>query len=200
MMGIMISESTKSGFCFLMVLASAIEFKDVYTGGHVERVANYAKELSKLKKLSEYEVHQIFLGAIVHDIGKIGIKDDILNKTEKITQEEFEKIKAHPAIGRNLLSKLEIASVAVNVTYSHHEKWDGSGYPQGLSGNDIPLEARIVAVADVWDAITSDRPYRPAMALEKAKAIMHHEKGKAFDPELLELFMDEKTKLYMKYL
>jgi putative two-component system response regulator len=185
---------------FLMVLASAIEFKDVYTGGHVERVANYAKELSKLKRLPEYEVHQIFLGAIVHDIGKIGIKDELLNKTEKITQEEFDTIKAHPAIGRNLLSKLEIASVALNIAYSHHEKWDGSGYPKGLSGNDIPLEARIVAVADVWDAITSDRPYRPAMALEKAVSLMYNEKGKSFGPELLALFMDEKHKLYMKYL
>ncbi len=185
---------------FLMVLASAIESKDVYTGGHVERVANYARDLAGRKGLSENEIHQIFLGSIVHDVGKIGIKDDILNKSGKLTSKEFDIIKTHPEIGKKLLSKLEIAPVAVNIAYCHQEKWDGTGYPRGISGEKIPLEARIATVADFWDAITSDRPYRPAMGLEQATAVMHGERGKTFDPELLDLFMDKTRPLYMKYL
>lgn len=185
---------------FLMVLASAIESKDEYTGGHVERVANYARDLAALKKLSEEEINDIYLGSIVHDIGKIGIKDDILNKPGRLTADEFEVIKTHPSIGKHLLSRLEMASVAVNIAYNHQEKWDGGGYPRGISGKDIPLEARIATVADFWDAITSDRPYRSAMPLEKAIAIMHEERGKTFDPELLDIFMDKDRALYLKYL
>jgi response regulator RpfG family c-di-GMP phosphodiesterase/signal transduction histidine kinase len=185
---------------FLMVLASAIESKDVYTGGHVERVANYARDLSRCKGLSENEVNQIYLGAIVHDVGKIGIKDEILNKPGKLTRKEFDIIKTHPEIGKKLLSKLEIAPVAVDIAYNHQEKWDGTGYPRGILGEEIPLEARIATVADFWDAITTDRPYRPAMSLEQAISLMYEERGRTFDPELLDLFMDEKHQLYMKYL
>ena len=97
------------------------------------------------------------------------------------------------------MEKLEIAPVAVNIAYYHQEKWDGTGYPEGLSKTEIPIEARIAAIADVWDAITSDRPYRKAIPLERAVAIMHEERGKSFDPELFDLFMDEKDKLYLKY-
>ncbi|MCF8092643.1 MAG: response regulator [Desulfotignum sp.] len=185
---------------FLMVLASAIESKDLYTGGHVERVANYARDLSRRKGLSEQEANQIYLGSIVHDVGKIGIKDEILNKPGKLIPEEFEIIKTHPSIGKKLLSKLEIAPVAVNIAYNHQEKWDGTGYPRGIAGKKIPLEARIATVADFWDAITSDRPYRQAMPLAQAVSIMYEEKGRTFDPELLDLFMDEQHKLYLKYL
>ena len=185
---------------FLMVLASVIESKDKYTGGHVERVAGYARDLAREARLDEALVNEIYMGTIVHDVGKIGIKDEILNKPGRLTDQEFEHIKEHPAIGKNLLSKLEIAPVAINIVYSHQEKWDGTGYPQGLSGMDIPIEARIATIADFWDAITSDRPYRSAMPLEKAIQIMHEERGKSFDPDLFDLFMDDKNRLFLKYI
>jgi putative two-component system response regulator len=185
---------------FLMVLASAIESKDKYTGGHVERVAGYARELAGKHNLPAHKINDIYLGTIVHDIGKLGIKDEILNKPGKLTKEEFDQIKEHPEIGKNLLSKLEIAPVAVNIAYNHHEKWDGTGYPRGIKGEEIPIEARIATVADFWDAITSDRPYRRAMPLDKAMKIMHQERGKSFDPKLFDLFMDGEDKLHMKYI
>ncbi|MBU0992575.1 MAG: response regulator [Proteobacteria bacterium] len=185
---------------FLMVLASAIESKDKYTGGHVERVANYARDLARKIQLPEDKVNEIYLGTIVHDIGKIGIRDDVLNKKGKLTEEEFKHIQKHPVIGKKLLSKLEIAPIAVNIAYGHQEKYDGTGYPEGLSGDRIPIEARISTVADFWDAITSDRPYRQAMPTRKAIEIMDQERGKTFDPELLDAFMDENDKLYLKYL
>ncbi len=185
---------------FLMVLASAIESKDKYTGGHVERVAGYARELAGKNNLPAHKINDIYLGTIVHDIGKLGIKDEILNKPGKLTKEEFDQIKEHPEIGKNLLSKLEIAPVAVNIAYNHHEKWDGTGYPRGIKGEEIPIEARIATVADFWDAITSDRPYRRAMPLDKAMKIMHQERGKSFDPKLFDLFMDGGDKLHMKYI
>jgi response regulator RpfG family c-di-GMP phosphodiesterase/signal transduction histidine kinase len=185
---------------FLMTLASAIESKDKYTGGHVERVANFAKDLAIKMNLSVDQINDIYLGTIVHDVGKIGIKDTVLNKPGRLTDEEFNHIKKHPDIGKKLLSKLECAPVAVSIAYCHHEKWDGRGYPRGIQGKDIPIEARITTVADFWDAITSDRPYRKAMPLEKAISIMHEERGKTFDPELLDIFMDDTEKLYLKYI
>lgn len=185
---------------FLMVLASVIESKDKYTGGHVERVAGYARDLARKANLPETLVNEIYMGTIVHDVGKIGIKDEILNKPGRLTDEEFEHIKTHPVIGRDLLAKLETAPIAVNIAHYHQEKWDGSGYPCGLSKEDIPVEARIATIADVWDAITSDRPYRKAMSLKKAISIMHEERGKSFNPELFDLFMDEKDKLYLRYI
>ena len=184
---------------FLMVLASVIESKDKYTGGHVERVAGYARDLARKANLPEVLVNDIYMGTIVHDVGKIGIKDEVLNKPSKLTIEEFDHIKTHPVIGKNLLSKLKIAPIAVNIAYCHQEKWNGKGYPCGISKKDIPIEARISTIADFWDAITSERPYRKAMPLKKAIKIMHEERGKSFDPELFDLFMDENDKLYLKY-
>ena len=184
---------------FLMVLASAIESKDRYTGGHVERVANYARDLAQKMRLPEDKVNEIYLGTIVHDIGKIGIRDDVLNKTGKLTEEEIRHIQEHPVIGKNLLSKLELLPAAVNIAYGHQEKWDGTGYPQRLKGRDIPIEARISTVADFWDAITSDRPYRSAIPVKLAVEIMIRERGKTFDPDLLDAFMDN-DKLYLRYL
>ena len=185
---------------FLMVLASAIESKDRYTGGHVERVANYARDLAYKLKLPEEQVNEIYLGAIVHDIGKIGIRDEILNKPGKLTPEEFRHIQDHPGIGKDLLSKLEMLPAAVNIAYGHQEKWNGTGYPQRLSGQAIPIEARISTVADFWDAITSDRPYRRAIPVAEATVIMWQERGRTFDPDILDAFMDDNDKLYLKYL
>lgn len=185
---------------FLMVLASAIESKDAYTGGHVERVANYSRDLAEKIGLSHSRVHEIYMGAIVHDVGKIGIQDEILNKPGKLTDEEFEQIKKHPQIGRDILSKLKIAPVAVNIAYYHQEKWNGTGYPTGTKGKTIPLEARIVTIADCWDAITSDRPYRKAIPFDTAIQIMISERGKSFDPELLDLFMNKEYEIHLNYI
>ncbi|WDP91371.1 MAG: response regulator [Desulfobacter sp.] len=185
---------------FLMVLASTIESKDTYTGGHVERVANYARDLALRLGLSRARVHDIYMGAIVHDVGKIGIRDEVLNKPGRLTEKELDHIKTHPVIGKNILSRLQIAPVAVNIAYCHHERWDGRGYPNGTRGKTIPLEARIAAIADCWDAITSHRPYRRAMPLEKAVAIMAEERGKSLDPDLLDLFMDADDPIYLNYI
>lgn len=185
---------------FLLTLASAIESKDKYTGGHVERVANFARNLAIKMDLPADKIHDIYLGTIVHDVGKIGIRDTVLNKPGRLTDEEVTHIMEHPEIGRRVLSKLECAPVAVNIAWCHQEKWNGTGYPRGIKGEQIPIEARISTVADFWDAITSDRPYRKAMPLEKAISIMHEERGKTFDPELLDMFMDDTEKLYLKYI
>ncbi|OHD61628.1 MAG: hypothetical protein A2014_07735 [Spirochaetes bacterium GWF1_49_6] len=185
---------------FLMVLATAIESKDPYTGRHVERVALFARDLGARYGIVDKELKELYLGAIVHDVGKIGVRESVLNKQGKLDPEEFEHIKMHPVYGRNILSKLEDIEVAYVIAYHHQERYDGKGYPDGLSGEQIPLVARIVTVADYWDAITSDRPYRPAMPIEKALQIMRDERGKAFDPELLDLFLEDEDKIYLRYL
>jgi|GEM_PF-106870 len=185
---------------FLMVLASTIESKDTYTGGHVERVANYARDLSERLGLPPSRIHDIYMGAIVHDVGKIGVRDEVLNKPGPLSDSEFTHIQTHPVIGKKILSKLKIAPIAVNITYCHHERWDGTGYPNGTRGKAIPLEARIAAIADCWDAITSHRSYRKAMLLDKAVAIMASERGKSFDPDLLDLFMDAEDPVFLNYI
>ncbi len=185
---------------FLMVLASTIESKDTYTGGHVERVANYARDLAQRLGLPEGRVNDIYMGATVHDVGKIGIRDEVLNKPGRLSDKELLHIREHPVIGKNILSKLKIAPIAVNIAYCHHERWDGSGYPNGTRGKTIPMEARIAAIADCWDAITSNRPYRKAMPLSKAIRIMTSERGKSLDPDLLDLFMDPKDTIFLNYI
>ncbi len=185
---------------FLMVLASTIESKDHYTGGHVERVANYARDLARKMDLPQGRINDIYMGATVHDVGKIGIKDEVLNKPGQLSNDEFDHIKTHPSIGKAILSKLKIAPVAVNIAYCHHERWDGTGYPNGTKGKAIPLESRIAAIADCWDAITSDRPYRKAMPLAKAVRIMEAERGKSFDPDLLDIFMNPTERIFLNYI
>jgi len=185
---------------FLLTLASAIESRDSYTGGHVERVANYTRDIAENYGLDADSVRRIYLAAIVHDVGKIGIRDAVLNKAGRLTPEEFDQIKAHTVIGYKLISNIDDVEVALQVTLSHQEKWDGSGYPQGLGGKAIPLEARMVTIADYWDAIVTDRPYRKAFPLDKALEIMASEREKAFDPGLLDIFLDPRDKIYLKYL
>lgn len=183
---------------FLLTLASAIESKDQYTGGHVERVANYARDIARLLELSNDETRRIYLGAIIHDIGKLAIPDSILNKKGKLTNEEFNKIKEHTTRGKQLLEKIEDIETAANIALYHQERWDGNGYPKSIRGDNIPLAARITALADYWDAITTDRPYRKAMPLQQALHIMHEERDQAFDPFLFDLFMKERV--FIRYL
>ncbi len=169
-------------------LGKASEYKDNETGKHVIRMSFYAKELALEYGLSEFQAEKIFNAAPMHDIGKIGIPDQILLKPGKLTPEEFEEMKKHPQIGEEILgeSDSELIALAKSIAVSHHEKWNGTGYPYGLSGNDIPLEGRIVAIADVFDALTTIRPYKRAWTLEEATDYIYSESGKHFDPRLVE--------------
>ena len=153
----------------VQTLAEALEAKDPYTRGHSVRVGKYARIIAKTLELDEETARQVELGGNVHDIGKIGVREDVLRKPGNLTEEEYEHIRAHPAVGWRILSPLmSEVPVALNVVRSHHERVDGSGFPDGLRGEQIPLEARIVAVADALDAMTSGRPYRDDHRLESA--------------------------------
>ncbi|MBN1411244.1 MAG: substrate-binding domain-containing protein [Spirochaetales bacterium] len=185
---------------FLLVLAAAIESKDMHTKNHVDRVASYSRDIAMALEFDESQIQSIFLGAAVHDVGKIGVKDSILNKTGRLTDEEVAAMRLHPVIGKSLLEKIENIGIPLEIAYSHQERWDGKGYPLGLKGEEIPLTARIVTLADYWDAITSDRPYRKAMHLKSAVKLMHEERGKAFDPKLFDIFMNDENKIYLRYM
>jgi putative two-component system response regulator len=173
-------------------LALAAEYKDEDTGDHIMRMSRYSALLAEKLGLSSDEVTNILYAAPMHDIGKIGIPDSILMKPGKLTQEEFGIMKTHSIIGANLLaySKSEILQVAEQVAISHHEKWNGRGYPQGLAGEDIPLVGRIVGLTDVFDALTSKRPYKEAFPVEKAIDIIKKERGAHFDPHVVDVFLE----------
>jgi hypothetical protein len=161
-----------------------LEEKDQYTHGHSLRVMRYSMLLADELKLSSKEKDELRICALLHDIGKVIIKDSILSKTGKLTYMEFNTIKMHPRIGSNITGKIS-KKFAVKIL-SHHERWDGNGYPQGLCGNDIPLIARIIAVADTLDAITTDRPYRVRATLKQAVEEIEQHKGSQFDPVLVD--------------
>lgn len=173
-------------------LAVAAEYKDENTGTHINRMSHYTALLAQGLNLPPNEVELILHASKMHDVGKIGIPDSILLKPGKLTEEEMEIMKQHTIIGARILegSLSEILQAGKVMALSHHEKWDGSGYPKGLSGKDIPLWGRICAVADVFDAITSDRPYHKAMPNEKAYEILREERGRHFDPGIIDVFFD----------
>ena len=139
--------------------------------------------------VSEEEVEHIRRGSILHDIGKMGIPDDILRKNGPLTDEERNIVLKHPTTAYDLLKPITYLEQALDIPYSHHEKWDGSGYPRGLKGEEIPLAARIFAIVDVWDALSSDRPYRDAWSQEKVKQYITNESGKHFDPKIVDVFL-----------
>ena len=173
----------------IIALAKAVEAKDAYTKGHVDRVATLASNLAKESGLSNDEQQTLYMGGLLHDIGKIGISDSILNKPGKLTDEEFIKIKEHPSTGEDICKPLNSIRSLLPVIKHHHEKMDGSGYPSGLKGDEIPISARIMAVVDVYDALTSDRPYRKGMDKEKALNILQEEVNKGWwDPVLFKKF------------
>lgn len=169
--------------------AMAIEAKDRYTIGHSERVAKIALEICKGLGLSEEETGKIFQAALLHDIGKIGIRYEELNKPEKLTPKEYEMFKLHPVIGKKILQPITFLQDILPYIYHHHEQYDGSGYPDGLRGEEIPLGARILAIADTYDAMTSDRPYRPALSHEVAIEELKRCAGTQFDPKIVEVFI-----------
>jgi diguanylate cyclase (GGDEF)-like protein/putative nucleotidyltransferase with HDIG domain len=170
-------------------VASAVEAKDPYTYGHSKKVNIYAVALAEKIGLSPDEVSVLSAAALLHDIGKVGIPDRVLNKKGKLTKEDWEAIKAHPRLGANIIGNIPKLAAAVNSILYHHERWDGTGYPQGLKGEEIPLEARILALVDSFEAMTSARPYRPALSLEEVIAELRQGAGLQFDPKLVEVFI-----------
>ncbi len=174
----------------LSALTSAIDAKDSYTRGHSERVTDLSVKLAKAMNLSNQEVESIKLGGLLHDIGKIGIPEGILNKPGRLTNEEFDIIKSHPELGTKILGKVEFLSGIVSIIRHHHERYDGKGYPEGLKSTEIPLLARIISVVDTYDAMTTDRPYRKALSVEEAIAEIKKCSGTQFDPEVAANFVD----------
>ena len=168
-------------------LALAIEAKDETTGEHLQRVRVYAMELAKELGLSEDETEALRAASVLHDIGKLAVPEHIISKPGKLTPEEFEKMKIHPIVGAEILEQVHFPYPVVPIVRAHHEKWDGSGYPNGLAGEDIPIGARILAAVDCLDALASDRQYRKALPLNEAMAKVVADAGKAFDPKVVEI-------------
>jgi putative two-component system response regulator len=173
-------------------LVSASEYRDGETGTHIRRMGAYSAVLAEALGWGQQAVDMIRIAAPMHDVGKIGVSDAILLKPGKLTEEELEKVKEHSAIGAGILdgSHIPLLKMAADIARYHHEKWDGSGYLQGLRGEDIPEAARIVAVADVYDALSNDRIYRKALPEEEVLAIMREGRGTHFDPRIYDCFLE----------
>jgi putative nucleotidyltransferase with HDIG domain len=170
--------------------SQALELRDHETEGHSERVMESAVRLAQEMGLPASDIDHLRRGALLHDIGKMGIPDSILGKTEHLTDEEWVIMRKHPALAYQLLQPIEFLHPALDIPYCHHEKWDGSGYPRGLKGEEIPLAARIFSIVDVWDAMLSDRPYRRGLPKEEALAYIREQAGKHFDPCIAQIFLD----------
>jgi putative two-component system response regulator len=171
-------------------LALAAEYRDVETGRHIERMSSYCAILARHVRLDEARCEEIRLAALLHDVGKIAIPDAILCTPDKLTEEEWEQIYRHPTLGHQLLagSGSPLLELAASIALTHHERMNGSGYPQGLFADEIPLEGRIAAVADVFDALTSERIYQRAHSADEARAILEAGRGTLFDPDVLDAF------------
>ncbi|GMM70184.1 two-component system response regulator [Alteromonas gracilis] len=174
-------------------LGKAAEYKDNETGMHVMRMSHFAKELALAYGLTAKQAEILLHAAPMHDIGKIGIADSIMLKPGKLTDEEFSTMKKHPEIGAEIIGDCGdslLLQVAKSVSLTHHEKWDGTGYPRGLAGEDIPIEGRICAIADVFDALTSKRPYKEAWTIDETVDFLKSQKGKHFEPRLVDLMIE----------
>lgn len=170
-------------------LAQAIEVKDVYTGGHGDRLVDFAISIAERLGVSPEEKVWLKYAAALHDIGKIGVKETILTKPGKLTFEEYEEMKTHPAKGAEILKEVKFLAPVVPIVYHHQERYDGKGYPAGLAGNDIPIGSRIVAVLDAFDAMTTNRPYRKGLSTEVAINELRRYSGVQFDPQVVEAFL-----------
>jgi putative two-component system response regulator len=179
----------------ILSLAEAVELKDGYTRGHCERVAEYSLAIATELNLNDETMKAIRYGSWLHDCGKIGVPGEILNKKSMLDPDEFEIIKSHPKWGADVAKKAAMSQLVINIIHHHHERYDGSGYPAGLREEEIPFEARIVTVADVYDALTTDRPYRNSYPVDKAIKIMRVMRGSVFDPDVLDLFLDISVKI-----
>lgn len=182
-------ESQSMAMETIHALNDALEVKDAYTGGHATRVQEYAVKLAKASGMKKKEVEMIRTAALLHDIGKIGIPDFILNKKGKLTKEEYDIIKEHPVMGARILSNVDSLKEISNIIRHHHEKYDGTGYPDALKGADIPIESAILAIADSFDAMTTDRPYKRAIASLEALDELKVNKGTQFNPLLVDQFI-----------
>jgi ribonuclease P protein subunit RPR2 len=169
-------------------LANAVEARDAYTGRHAERVAAYGLEIAAEAGVEIADNPEMEFGFLLHDVGKVAVPDAILFKAGPLNDEEYALIRLHPVTGWEILREIEFLGEAKLVVRHHHERWDGHGYPDGLQGEDIPLVARIFAVADTLDALTTDRPYRPATTFPAARAEIHRGSGTQFDPAVLEAY------------
>lgn len=173
-------------------LVLAAEYKDEDTGDHITRMSRYSSLIAKKMGLPKKDVENILFAAPMHDVGKIGIPDIILLKPGKLTKEEFDIMKTHTTLGAKILanSKAPILQLSQKIAVSHHEKWNGTGYPQNVKGDKIPVVGRIVALADVFDALTSKRPYKDPYPVEVAVDIIKKERGEHFDPDIVDVFLD----------
>ncbi len=184
-------ESLISNFYgILKSLVNALEAKDLYTGKHSERVTRYAIEVAEILGCSGAQLEAVQTVGYLHDIGKIGVRDSILNKPGPLTVDEYEIVKKHPVVGESIVSELGLSPDERSIIRHHHERWDGGGYPDGLSGEDIPLLARIFSVVDAFDAMTSKRAYRDAMSQDESIAELLRNRGKQFDPSALDAFLE----------
>ncbi len=173
----------------LAALGGALELRDIETQGHSRRVTHYCLEMARAIHCSHEDLRAIARGSFLHDLGKIGIPDAILLKPDSLTPEETILMHTHVRIGYELVCRIAFLTPAAQIVLTHHERWDGTGYPQGLRGKEIPVGARIFAIADALDAITSDRPYRAAASIEAARDEVERESGHQFDPELVQVFL-----------
>jgi HD-GYP domain-containing protein (c-di-GMP phosphodiesterase class II) len=174
---------------FVQSLASALDARDCYTAGHSQRVSDYACDVARTMGFKPAELDNLRIGALLHDIGKIGVPDSVLQKPGRLTPEEHQLIQMHPGIGREILEGVHGFAPYLSTVELHHENWDGTGYPHGLGGYDVPLPARIVHIVDAYDAMTSNRPYRPGMTTEQAVRILEQNSGTQFDPEIVPVFV-----------
>ncbi len=173
-------------------LSIAAEYKDPDTAEHIHRMSLYSKRLTEEMDWEEDRAEQMLYASSMHDVGKIGVPDRILLKPDSLSEEEYDEIKKHTRIGYRILSgsEHEVMQLSARIALTHHEKWNGTGYPRGLEGDNIPIEGRVVAIADVFDALTSARPYKEAFPVDQSLEIIREERGAHFDPALVDVFMD----------
>jgi len=174
----------------IRALERALQAKNVYTEGHSRRVAEKSVEIARAMKVPREQIRHIELGALFHDIGKIGIRDDVLNKPGRLTDSEYEHMKLHPIVAEQILSPIEELRPIVEIVKHEHERWDGTGYPMGLKGAQIPLGSRLIAITDAWDSMVFDRIYRKALPHEAALAEIERNSGTQFDPDCVRIFCD----------
>jgi HD-GYP domain-containing protein (c-di-GMP phosphodiesterase class II) len=181
-------ELRRSYIATVRALSNAVEARDAYTGKHAERVAAYGLEIARKFPSELVLTPELEFGFLLHDVGKVAIPDAILYKPSALSDDERALMSRHPVIGSEIVQGIEFLAEAADVVRSHHERWDGTGYPDRLAGEDIPLAARVFSVADVLDALTTDRPYRPACSLHYARAMITSESGTQFDPRIVDAF------------
>jgi putative nucleotidyltransferase with HDIG domain len=179
---------TRSYMATVRALSNAVEARDAYTGKHAERVTLFAIEIARELGLPAPDTPEVEFGFLLHDVGKLAIPDSILFKPGPLTTEERAMMSRHTIVGAEIMRDIEFLAEASKVVRSHHERWDGNGYPDRLAGEQIPLNARVFAVADVFDALTTNRPYRVALSFEQARSMIEDESGSHFDPQVVDAF------------